>query len=202
MKKIIVLTMALAISMVTVSCKKEAKKVEGPQFSVEPKTVTIKWTGYKTTSKIPVNGEFKTLEVSNIKEAPTAVEALNGTKFSIPVSSIFSGDADRDSKLKQLFFGVMDATVSITGTLNLGENGAGNINLSMNGVSKEIPVTYTVEGQMVELNGTLDVVNDFSAQAALESINTACLELHKGPDGVSKTWSEVAISASVYLKKG
>ncbi len=201
MKKIIVFTLALLVGMSSISCKKEAKKVEGPQFSVEPKTVTIKWTGYKTTSKIPVNGEFKIVEVSNIKEAPTAIEALNGTKFSIPVSSLFSGDADRDGKLKQLFFGVMDATLSITGTVNLGENGAGAINLSMNGVSKEIPIEYTVEDQMVKLNGTLDIINDFSAQAAMESINTACLELHKGPDGISKTWSEVAISASAYLKK-
>jgi len=201
MKKIIIFSLALVISIASVSCKKEAKKVVGPQFSVEPKTVTIKWTGYKTTSKIPVNGEFKIVEVSNIKEAPTAIEALNGTKFSIPVSSIFSGDADRDGKLKQLFFGVMDATLSLTGTVNLGEDGAGNINLSMNGVSKEIPITYTVEGQMVKLSGMLDIVNDFSGQAAMESINTACLELHKGPDGVSKTWTEVVISASAYLKK-
>jgi len=201
MKKFTVLTLALVMSMATISCKKEAKKVEGPQFSVEPKTVTIKWTGYKTTSKIPVNGTFEILEVSNIKEAPTAVEALSGTKFSIPVSSLVSGDADRDSKLKQLFFGVMDATVSLTGTVNLNEDGTGNINLSMNGVSKEIPVTFTVKDQIVNLEGTLDIVNDFSAQAALESINTACLELHKGPDGVSKTWSEVAISATAHLKK-
>ncbi len=201
MKKFTVFTLVLVMSIATISCKKEAKKVEGPQFSVEPKTVTVKWTGYKTTSKIPVNGTFELLEVSNIKEAPTAIEALNGTKFSIPVSSLVSGDADRDSKLKQLFFGVMDATLSLTGTVNLGEDGAGNINLSMNGVSKEIPVTYTVKDQIVELEGKLDIVNDFSAQAALESINTACLELHKGPDGVSKTWSEVAISASAYLKK-
>jgi len=201
MKKIIVFTLALIIGIASVSCKKEAKKVEGPQFSVEPKTVTIKWTGYKTTAKIPVTGEFKIVEVSNIKEAPTAVEALNGTKFSIPVSSIFSGDPDRDGKLKQLFFGVMNATLSITGTVNLEEDGAGNINLSMNGVSKEIPIKYTVEDQMIKLNGTLDIVDDFSAQAAMESINTACLELHKGPDGISKTWTEVAISASAYLKK-
>ena len=201
MKKFTVFTLALVLSVVTISCKKEAKKVEGPQFSVEPKTVTIKWTGYKTTSKIPVNGNFEVLEVSNIKEAPTAVEALNGTKFSIPVSSLVSGDADRDSKLKQLFFGVMDATVSLTGIVNLNEDGTGTIDLSMNGISKAIPITYSIKDQIVQLDGKLDIVNDFGAQAALESINTACLELHKGPDGVSKTWSEVVISATAHLKK-
>jgi hypothetical protein len=199
MKKIIVF--AFVASLLIVSCKKEGKKIEGPQFSVESKTVTINWTGYKTTSKIPVKGEFKTLEVLNSKEAPTAVEALNGTKFSIPISSIFSGDDDRDGKLKQLFFGAMEATLSLTGTVNLNDDGTGSVNLSMNGVSKNIPITYTVKEQLVEFNGTLDIINDFNAQTALESISKACYDLHKGPDGVSKTWSEVAIAASVYLKK-
>jgi len=201
MKNIILFSLVIVLSLTAVSCKKEPKKAEGPQFSVEPKTVTINWTGYKTTSKIPVKGEFKTVEISNIKEASTALEALNGTKFSIPVSSIFSGDDERDGKLKKLFFGVMDATISLTGTVNLKDDGAGTVNLSMNGVSKEIPVSYTIKDQLVEFNGTLDILDDFKAQAALESINTACLELHKGPDGVSKTWSEVAIGAAVYLKK-
>jgi hypothetical protein len=201
MKKILLYALLLTFTISIVACKKDVKKIEVSQFSIEPKTVTVKWTGYKTTSKIAVNGEFKELQVSNIKEAPTAIEAMNGTVFSIPVSSIFSGDDERDGKLKELFFGVMDATVSISGTLNLNDDGTGNVNLTMNGVSKEIPITYIVSGQLVELEGTLDLLNDFDAGSALESISKACFELHKGPDGVSKTYSEVAISAVAYLKK-
>jgi hypothetical protein len=199
MKKIILF--AFLTSMLVVSCKKEAKKPEGPQFSVEPKTVTINWTGYKTTAKIPVKGEFKTVEISNIKEASTALEALNGTKFSIPVSNLYSGDDERDGKLKQLFFGVMDATVSLTGTVILNDDGQGSVELSMNGITKEIPVVYTIKEQLIEFSGTLDIVNDFKAQTAFESISKACFELHKGPDGVSKTWTEVKIEAAAYLKK-
>ena len=201
MKKIILFSLVLAFSILTVACKKEVKKIEAAQFSIEPKTITVKWTGYKTTSKIAVNGEFKELQVSNIKKAPTAVEAMNGTVFTIPVSSIFSDDEERDGKLKKMLFGVMDATVSLTGTLNLNDDGTGNVNLSMNGVSKEVPITYVVSGQLVELEGTLDLINDFKAESALESISKACFEQHKGPDGVSKTWSEVGISAAAYLKK-
>ena len=92
MKKVLFYALILTFSISIVACKKDVKKVETTQFSVEPKTVTVKWTGYKTTSKIAVNGEFKELQVSNIKEAPTAVEAMNGTVLSIPVSRIFSGD--------------------------------------------------------------------------------------------------------------
>ena len=95
----------------------------------------------------------------------------------------------------------MDATVALTGTLNLGEGGKGFVHLKMNNVSKEIPVSYIVSGQLVELSGVLDIVNDFGAQMALESISKACFELHKGPDLVSKTWSEVGIDAAIYLRK-
>ena len=201
MKHFILVLLAIVISFASISCKKGAKKAQGPQFSVESKTITINWTGYKTTAKIPVKGEFKTLEVTNSKEAATAIEALNGTEFSIPVSSIYSGDDERDGKLKQLFFGVMDATISLTGTVNLKDDDTGTVNLTMNGVSKAIPVKYTIKDQLVEFSGTLDILNDFKAKTALESISKACYDLHKGPDGVSKTWSEVTIGASVYLKK-
>tara|TARA_R110002073_G_scaffold14998_1_gene60096 strand:+ start:14384 stop:15001 length:618 start_codon:yes stop_codon:yes gene_type:complete len=204
MKKIILFSLVLAMSLATISCKKEAKeakKSDSAQFSIEPKTVVINWIGYKTTSKIPVKGEFKEVTISNIKEAPTAVEAMNGSQFSIPVSSLFSDLEDRDTKLKELFFGVMDATINLTGTVNLNDDGTGNVNLKMNGVSKEIPVTYTVSDQIVQFEGTLDIVDDFNAQSALESLSKACFDLHKGPDLVSKTWSEVTISARAHLKK-
>ena len=200
MKKIALLSLAIILSFTVISCKKEIKK-EQAKFSVVAETITVNWTGYKTTSKIPVKGQFKTVEISNSKEAGNATEALNGIQFNLPVSSLFSGDDERDGKLKQLFFGVMDATTSLTGTLNLGANSKGTINLKMNGISKEIPITYVVSDQIVQLEGSLDIINDFGAQVAMESLSKACFELHKGPDLVSKTWSEVAIDAAVYLKK-
>ena len=198
MKKITLFVFTIALLFI--ACKKEVKK-EPAKFSVIPELITVNWTGYKTTSKIPVKGQFKTVEVDNSKEAATAMEALNGTTFSMPVSSLFSDDEERDGKLKELFFGVMDATMALTGSLNLGAEGKGTVNLKMNNVSKEIPITYVVSGQLVELSGTLDIIDDFGAQTALESISKACFELHKGPDLVSKTWSEVGIDAAIYLKK-
>lgn len=199
MKKLALLT--LSIFFIAVSCKKEAKKEEAPKFSVIPETITVNWTGYKTSDKIAVKGKFEKVEISNSKEAATAIEAINGTEFNLPVSSLASGDATRDTKLKTLFFAVMDATASLTGTVNLEADGKGTVNLKMNGITKAVPVTYIISDQIVELHGSLDIVNDFKADAALASIHKACEVLHTGADGVSKTWSEVAIDAAIYLKK-
>jgi len=199
LKRISVFSFAILLNFAIVSCKKEVKK-EPAQFSIEQKTITIKWTGYKTTDKIAVNGQFKEISISNSKSSATAFEALNGAKFSIPVSSLFSDNDERDGKLKQLFFGIMEATLSLTGTLNLSDDGTGDIDLLMNGVQQKIPVTYIASGQLVEINGTMNL-DDWNAQPALASLAKACFELHKGPDGESKTWNEVTVGAAVYLSK-
>lgn len=198
-KKISFITFALLCCITIVSCKKEVKK-ESAQFSIESKTITVKWIGYKTTDKVAVKGQFKEINIMNIKSGVTALEALDGAEFSIPISSLFTDEPVRDSKLKQLFFGVMDNTLSLSGTLNLDNNGTGSIDLLMNGVQQKMPITYIISGQLIELEGTMNL-NDWNGQTALASINEACFDLHKGPDGVSKTWSEVAVSAAVYLKK-
>lgn len=199
LKNISYLSFVILFSLSIISCKKEVKKSPA-QFSVEEKTITVNWTGYKTTDKVAVKGQFKEIAVTNIKNSGTAVDALNGAEFNIPVSSLFTDEPVRDSKLKELFFGVMDSTLSLTGTLNMENDGLGSIDLVMNGVQHNIPITYIVSGQLVELQGTMNL-DDWNGQAALSSINEACFDLHKGPDGISKTWSEVAVSAAVYLKK-
>jgi len=199
LKKVSVFSFAIFLSFAIVSCKKEVKK-EPAQFSIEQKTITVKWTGYKTTDKIAVNGQFKEISISNSNSGATAFEALNGAKFSIPISSLFSNNDERDGKLKQLFFGVMEATLSLTGTLNLKNDGTGDIDLLMNGVQQKIPVTYIASGQLVEINGTMNL-DDWNAQPALASLAKSCFEQHKGPDGESKTWNEVTVGAAVYLSK-
>jgi len=198
-KKVSIISIGVLLNVVIISCKKEIKK-DAAQFSIEQKTITVNWTGYKTTEKIAVKGEFKEIRILNVKNDTTAVGALNNTQFEIPISSLFSNNTERDTKLKKIFFGVMDATLSLTGTLHLNSDGTGTVDLKMNGVSKEIPVTHVTSSQLVELEGKLNL-EDWNAQPALESLSKACFDLHKGEDGISKTWSEVGLSAVIYLKK-
>ena len=44
-------------------------------------------------------------------------------------------------------------------------------------------------------------LKDWNALGALESLNKVCFDLHKGADGVSKTWEDVAIEVSTFLRK-
>lgn len=200
-KKHIFLSFILLFSLMISSCKTDAKKASAKKehaYVIEPLTTKVGWTAYKTTDKVAVKGEFTKVDVK-IHSAPTVKEALNNTEFSIPVSSIFSKNEARDNKLKQFFFGVMDATELLSGTIHLTSENKGTVELKMNGISKSFPIDYIISGQMVTMSGTLNL-DDWNAQSAVESLNKVCAELHKGADGVSKTWSEVKIDVATYLK--
>ena len=203
MKKLALFLVALTLT--TTSCKKEkneagpeAKTTNSKTFSVIGETSTVKWIAYKTTDKVAVKGNFNTIKITNSKKAATVEEALNGTLFSIPVSSIFSNEETRDSKIKEFFFGAMKNTEFISGTFDISEKGS-FVNITMNGISKTIPIDLIIDEQMATFNNTLNL-NDWDLGNALASLHKVCFDLHKGPDGVSKTWDEVEIKAVIYLK--
>ncbi|OEK07566.1 hypothetical protein A8C32_17365 [Flavivirga aquatica] len=206
MKKISVLLIALTISIT--SCKKEKKETETDsvpkievtdKFVVKPEATSVKWTAYKTTEKKPVGGEFSVLNFEN-KEGATAQEALNNLNFSIPISSLFTKDDGRDAKLKASFFGAMLDTEFLKGTIKHNNNEY-IASITMNGVTHDLPLKVTItEERRVSMTGTMQL-KDWNALGALESLNKVCFDLHKGADGVSKTWEDVAIEINTYLRK-
>ena len=202
MKKIITIAILLITVVSFYSCKKNVKKeVETTEkrYSVEPKTTTINWIAYKTTSKAPVKGQFTKVTIENTEKASTAFEALNGLKFKIPVSSVFTKDTIRDNKLKKFFFGSMKDTNEISGIITMNNETSGSVELVMNGISQVLPITYVISDQMVTIEAIMNLDN-WKAQIALEALNTVCKDLHSGDDGISKTWSEVKIEVATYLK--
>ncbi|TYA92325.1 YceI family protein [Seonamhaeicola marinus] len=207
MKKISVLLFALAISIV--SCKNDKKDtktseeevVATEKFVVKPEATSVKWTAYKTTEKKGVGGEFTTVNF-DIKSGASAEEALNGLAFSIPISSLFTNDATntRDAKIKESFFGSMLDTEILKGTIKVADTKY-VASLTMNGVTHDLPLDVKItEERRVTMTGVMNL-KDWNALDALAALNKVCFDLHKGPDGVSKTWEDVAIEVSTYLRK-
>ena len=204
MKKIIYSLFVFVTISNFVSCKSEVKK-ETPAKQEEIKVKNkaafilqdadnkINWTAYKTTEKLPVNGQFNKVTITSNGEGNTLKEAINNAEFSIPVSSIFTKDTSRDFKIKKFFFAIMDKTKLLSGKLVLENDSIGYSNITMNGVAKKLPFKYTVNGKVFNLKTSLKIT-EFSAEKALTSLNEACKDLHKGADGVSKTWDDVAIN--------
>ena len=200
MKNILKIGFLLFLSITILSCKKELKKEVNENvttFSLDTKSAVIGWTAYKTTAKKPVKGEFKKVDISS-EPAKSAIEAINGAEFSIPVSSIFSNNEKRDSKLQKFFFEVMDNTTLLSGKITITDNSTGNLVLLMNGISKSLPITLTLNDGLFSLSGTMNL-DQWNGQSAITSLNKACLELHTGDDGISKTWNDVQIDASISI---
>ena len=206
MKKIF-LSLVLA-SALLVSCgeKKEEVNTEITEagYVIKENSITLKWTAFKTTEKLPVGGEFTKVNIIDFPTATSPEKALEGLTFNIPVSSLFTNNESRDSKLKEFFFGVMDNTELISGEFvtiqGNDKEGHGVISLKMNNIPCDLPFDYTISENVMNIESELNI-KSWKAENALDSLNKVCYELHIGADGVSKTWEDVSISASVELEK-
>ncbi|MFN0729858.1 YceI family protein [Polaribacter gochangensis] len=205
MKKIVTTLLILTLTFQFSSCKTEEKKITVKKevataaFSLDKANNSINWVAYKTTDKIAVKGEFKKVNITKNGNGNTAKDAINNAEFSIPVSSIFSNLDDRDYKLRKFFFGVMDNTSLVSGKLMLKDETKGVASITMNGVTADLPFTYTLEGKVFNLNATMNL-DHWNAQNAVKSLNEICKDLHKAADGISKTWSEVDINITSTFK--
>lgn len=187
------------------ACKSDAKKEDSKETpAVETKKSTapfavsnaendINFVAYKTTEKVGVNGWFTKVDVLSGGEGNSVKEAIHNTEFSIPISSLYTKDASRDFKIRKNFFGIMEDTNMLSGKLMITDDTTGIAKLTMNGETKDIPFTYTIADKKFSMNATIDV-NDWNAGKALATLNKVCELLHTGADGVSKTWSEVALN--------
>ncbi|MGY5355969.1 YceI family protein [Wenyingzhuangia sp. IMCC45467] len=191
MKKVALILLAvITLTACKTSKKEKDKNTETTAFQLDTETVVVNWTGYKFTSKKGVNGQMQTVNINNNQSGENIDEALNGIEFSIPVSSIFSNDDIRDNKLKTLFFGVMDNTEMLSGTVTKTNNNTGIISLTMNNETHDLPFTLNVQNRTAYLKATLDL-KTWHAEKALASLHAACELLHTGEDGISKTWDTV-----------
>lgn len=207
MKSIIIGLCTLAL-LCTTSCKNDAKTtpsleiettVKTKGYTIKPEATNVKWTAYKTTGKKPVSGNFTVLKF-NEKSGKTPTEVLNGLQFSIPVSSVFSKNEVRDTKLKESFFAAMLNPDFLKGSISFTDGSNCKASITMNGETHDLALQYTIEGNNVSMHGVMNL-EEWNALGAVEALNKVCFDLHKGEDGVSKTWNDVAIEITTRLIK-
>ena len=183
--------------------KEEVKEVSSEKFSLVKDSTKVSFTAYKTSDKLPVGGKFNTINIVESNTGATAFEAMNGTSFTIPVSSLFTNDATgtRDPKIIEFFFEAMENTSLISGVFKVSADNKCSIDITLNGKTANIPLEYQkASDTSYTFNGVMDLEN-WDALGAVAALNKACEVLHTGKDGISKTWNEVAIQAEVLLQK-
>jgi len=174
------------------------------QFAADPAQAKLEWTAYKTTEKVGVTAGFQAIQYQFPKSGKTVPSLLQGASASIDSLSVESGNPIRNDNLKKAFFGLLKnkgkMAAKITQVKGTDEAGSAEVSLSFNQKKKTVPMTYTVANGVLTAMGSIDVL-DFNGSKALKALNELCYELHKGKDGVSKTWSDVALKVSLPITK-
>lgn len=183
-----------------------AKEVCHYQF--DSSSVKVNWTAFKTTEKVAVNGTVKEVAFKTSEKAKSLkalVEKTSGSgKFDSEKKSD-SGNPARDATVFQKFFSLFAKQGEFSGSFaklnGTDTEGKVDLKLSVNGKKTVVPMEYkvTAEGNF-EATGSFDMMN-LGMEKAHESIHTACEQLHKGKDGVSKTWTEIGLKIAAKLTK-
>lgn len=151
----------------------------------------IEWKAFKTAEKVGVKGSFDKVALTDVNaDAPTLAEALEGANFEVETATVNTNDAGRDSKLKDYFFQKMNG--NITGTFGAFKDGKVLVSLTMNGITKEKEFAFEADEDSIELKGSIDIIADFSANTAFQSLHEICKDLHEG-----KTWTDVEIEVEI-----
>lgn len=203
MKKGIFWSLAVVGTFVFASCGGNEEVVEDEPleicfYSYNDASTEFAWTAYKTTEKKPVGGTFNEINISGDESSDDAVALIESLTFSMNTASVETNDESRNEKVSRLFFGTIN-TPTIDGSVKeLKDDGKAVIEVKMNGVSVDVEGDYTLVDGKFSFNTSIDV-SAWNGLLGIEALNTECKDLHTGDDGVSKTWSEVALTFSTQL---
>lgn len=149
----------------------------------------VTWKAFKTYEKIGVGGSFDHA-VFSPKSAKTIEEFLTGSQMTIETATVNSGNPGRDATLVSSFFKIQNVE-SITAKIVSAKDSKAQIDITMNGITKTIPMSYAIQEGKIVGKGVIDL-SDFSMLKSLQSINTTCFKLHGG-----KTWQDVEIGFEI-----
>jgi len=205
MKRNISIATIFALGVVMTACKGEVETAAEPTenapaacfYSYNEGASTFEWTAFKTNDKVGVKGGFNEIMVeSEAFDDPIAV--LESITFSMKTSSVETNDEGRNGKVAKFFFETIN-TPTIEGKIkSIGKDGKARISVTMKGNDVDVKGDYTLEGGDFSFTSTIDV-SLWNALEGIKALNAECNDLHKGKDGVSKLWSEFALSFTTSL---
>ncbi len=176
-------------------------------YEVQKDSTQVGWTAYKTSQKVAVQGSFPKAAISGPSSKKELKALLEGAKADISlneVADIHTENPGRDNTLFSFFFSLFkDKKVKASVEKVKGSDTEGDfeLKLSMNGVTKAVSMHYIRDNAgKLEAKGELDIL-DYKLDKAHESLNKACNVLHKGADGVSKTWTNVGLRLTSIITK-
>jgi polyisoprenoid-binding protein YceI len=175
---------------------------EVPKSVYDNESTTIGFGAFKTTDKKEVKGWFKDFEVTGITESKDLAEIFQNASLSINVASLDTKNEGRNITILAEFFSKTTSNETIAGKVVSFDTDSTKavLELTFNDASTLLNFDYTLHGDTLSMQSVLKL-EDVNGLEALASLNTACEGVHKGDDGVSKTWNDVNIYLTTILKR-
>jgi len=164
-------------------------------FTVKEKDILVDWVAYKTPKKLGVGGNLPKVTFTGLKKADSLNKMIKSASLTIDTKTVETKNASRNKKIVKYFFGNMKAGHGIKAKMTKMNKKMITMDLSMNGITKKVPMSYSLKGNTLKATGYIDVI-DFSLSRSLKAINKACYALHEG-----KTWADVKLDLTVKFTK-
>ena len=202
----------LLCSFILISCNSEQEKniktddkiefepnADKCIYSFSDSTIKLFWAGYKTTDKLKVLGSFQEIKTNHSDQKFSSIDELvNGITFSINSKSSESGDPIRDANLRDYFFNYLTDNFQINGRFSEYNDAFITANIGVLGDDRQVRFSHSIVNNVLKLRALISL-DELGAYKAYNSISAKCYDLHKGPDGISKTWDEVNVLIDVPL---
>jgi len=186
----------------TQEAKQKNSQINENAYQLSIENTKVIWNGFKTNDKLKVVGYFDEFSCDREDQKFSSIDELvNGLQFSIKSSSSVSGDPIRDKNLKDHFFSYLTKDFVINGTLGQPINDSIDVSFDVFGQTKTLRFgcQYNIVPDssnsdcMIEIRGSIDLESQFGGLQAFNAISKKCHDLHKGADGISKTWKQVDV---------
>ncbi|MFW3340389.1 YceI family protein [Aliarcobacter butzleri] len=154
----------------------------------------VKWTGFKLASKVGVSGTFNKIDLE-ITKSETLTEFLKSAKVKIESKSLESKDPVRNLNITSTLFSLAN-TEFIKGSISSVDeiNKTLVLDVTMNKVTKTIPMSYEIENGNITAKGSIDIL-DFDMKSSYLAFTQKCSTLHE-----KKSYSDVNIEFIIPFK--
>ncbi|TAE02137.1 MAG: hypothetical protein EAZ97_02735 [Bacteroidetes bacterium] len=178
----------------------DTTKVQECTYELIKDSARVAWTAFKFTERVGVNGKFDTFMIAGNTSAKTTDEILKSLSMKVLVSSVNTGNPDRDAKIKKEFFGTMASKDTLSGFVKEVGTDSLTISFKMNNIEKDIKAAYKISETEISLISMIDV-GMWNASKSIAALNKVCKDVHKGADGKSILHPDVKLSISAAINK-
>ncbi|MCB9094980.1 MAG: hypothetical protein H6621_07940 [Halobacteriovoraceae bacterium] len=170
-------------------------------YNFDADSAKVEFTGYKFTEKVGVKGTFKDFKISAPSKAPSLEGIVGNSSFWLDEMTIDAGKTARNVNIINGLFKEMAGT-SIRGVVTNFDKVSKMLTfkLFIGDKTEDVKMVFSHDGERFLAEGKIDLIK-IGLKSAFESLSKTCQTFHKGKDGVSKTWSEVALRVTANIKE-